>query len=264
MSRPFGMIVTSIWGSNRFRSLPSDTDRLAYFYVHTNAHGNSIGAYRLPQEYLVADMVDIDRDRAMLSIKALQTVDLIEYDPHERAVRITNWFKHNPINSPKHLAGALTQFDKLPSKAAFLPTVAAEIVISAATKSRSLIQRGRSQMTSDKSDREKSYGKKNLESADAMNAGLTSMLRDLPAAALESTLETLSDTPDDVKKALIDGLGIDLPIPLSIPLSIGLHDTDTKTETQTDTQTQTQTETGKTAVQADIEALNEKSRKPKK
>ena len=129
MARKFGMIATSIWSSRRFLSLPDEQTRLTYFYLHTNAHGNSIGAYRIPQAYFSADR-GMDADSVAKAINAICEAGLAEYDHVENVVRITGWFTFNPITNRKHLMGAINAFNEIPSHSTIRPVVACEIAFS--------------------------------------------------------------------------------------------------------------------------------------
>ena len=270
MSRPFGMIITSIWGSSRFRALTDDTCRLAYIYLHTNDHGNSIGAYRLPPEYVTADM-KADTERAKDILRTIEAAGLIQYDETESIVRILNWFPHNPINSAKHLAGAVSRFQKLPSATKFLPEVAAEITLSAHSKARELNNRGQSQIMNAKTERAKQSGAINRESAALMFDSLSVLFDGLTLPQQNKVVSIIKDSNARTKTQLFDDIGIDVISPQSETVNTGIDRgigrgigrgkaTETETETQTNTETETETETQIDAIQADILALQARSK----
>jgi hypothetical protein len=269
------MIITSIWGSNRFRVLSTDTVRLAYLYLHTNGHGNSIGAYRLPPDYLAADMGK-SKEEAEVILAEISEVGLIDYDDAENIVRILNWFPHNPINSPKHLSASIKRFFGLPGKTKFAPDIALEITLSAFEKAQELSARGRSQVRSAKTERQKSSGETNIESSIGMVQALNDMAEGMEVDQKSRFLSMLYDLPARRADALFDALQIAVPAaqntptdtPMDTPIDRGMRTpkrTDTETETHTETETDTQTETRKSRkispdIQADIDNLTKKSK----
>ncbi len=256
------MIITSVWGSVRFRSLPDDSCKLAYLFLHTNTHGNSIGAYRMPVEYLMADMQK-EKDEAKRIVDAIAEAGLIQYDHDESALRILNWFPHNPINSPKHLAGAVSRFLDIPKKATFLPDVAVEIIMSAHAKARELGLRGRSQVAAAKTERAKTSGIINIESSATMIQALSEMVEGLTQGQQTKVIAGINQHP----RRLVQHIAEDLSLPVSgieyrgsdtptdTPTDTPLG-TETDTQTQTDTQTDTETETQiRPDIQAEIDGL---------
>lgn len=262
------MIITSVWGSVRFRSLPDDSCKLGYLFLHTNTHGNSIGAYRMPVEYLMADMQK-DWDEATRIIDAIVSAGLAEYDHSESAVRILNWFPHNPINSPKHLAGAITRFFDIPKKSEFIPAVAVEIILSAHSKARELGLRGQSQIRSAKTDRAKTSGMINMESSATMLQALSEMLEELSQSQQAQVIEGINKHPPRIAQHIAEDLSLpvsgaeyramDTPIAGGIDTPLGTE-TDTQTHTQTETETQTETRNA-TDLQAEIAALTARAAK---
>lgn len=109
--RDFSKIVTSIWGSKRFRSLPEGSDsQLLYFYFHTCKHVTSIGCYELPVEYIRADMKPHQSywsdTRIHTCIEALRKAGLIEYNYDEEVLFIYDFLEKSPLQNPKHAVGA--------------------------------------------------------------------------------------------------------------------------------------------------------------
>jgi len=265
MSRVFGMIVSTIWGSSRFRRLPDDTCRLGYLYVHTNPHGNSIGTYRLPIRYLSADMEKSD-DEARRILDAMCEVDLIQYDHAENVVRIGNWFPFNPINSAKHLSGSVKSFSKLPEGTSFRGVVAAEIIAVAHKKARDLLKRGQAQVANPTSEKAIKAGQTNLESASIM-LGLLSELKDaVSAKGRDDLIRSIMDHGPVIAEQICRDLEIwpsDTPIdtPIGTPIHAPRDTLDTEIETETDTgyATTPVEKSGKT-LQSDIDELNQRLR----
>jgi len=110
--REFGMLGASIWQSRRFRRLGSDSARLAFCYVISTGHGNTIGTYRLNPAYMAADR-NISNDQAEADLLDLGHVGLIDYDGQEHVIHIRRWFERNKITNRKHLAGALRSLSAL-------------------------------------------------------------------------------------------------------------------------------------------------------
>lgn len=103
--REYGKIKTTIWKSKKFKSVPDDSARLLYFYLHTCMHVNSIGCYDLPVGYIHADtkwpIESIERD-----VIALSEARLIDYSEAQEVVRIIDFLEHSPITNAKHFAGS--------------------------------------------------------------------------------------------------------------------------------------------------------------
>ena len=279
MDYTFGMIITSIWGSTRFRSLPGPVHRLAYLYFHTSEHRNSIGCYRLPAEYLVADMTDVDTiEQANDCIAANVEAGLVDYDQKESVIRIRKWFPYNPINSPKHLAGAVSKVRQLPSSSPLVGVAAADVAISAHAKMRELQRRGQSQVQTAKSEKARTSGHINLESAASMAEALVGLFDSLNPEQITAATAAFLEMPERQVSALNNDLNLGVfrakNTGIDTPTDTPIHThktTETETETDTDTETETETETGKppkkpvSRATADaINELNEKAGRQKK
>jgi len=128
--REFGMLGASIWQSRRFRRLGSDSARLAFCYVISTGHGNTIGTYRLNPAYMAADR-NISNDQAEADLLDLGHVGLIDYDGQEHVIHIRRWFERNKITNRKHLAGALRFLGLLPNATPLIGYAAADVLLSA-------------------------------------------------------------------------------------------------------------------------------------
>ena len=112
--RDFGKVSTELWQSVRFRSMQDNRDaQLLYVYFHTNTHANSIGCYRLPRGYIMADM-DLD-DRAMdRAMDRCIDSGLIAYHEPENMLFIDKFLEKSPITNKKHAIGAVKAALRLP------------------------------------------------------------------------------------------------------------------------------------------------------
>lgn len=258
MSRDFGLVKSSLWGSSRFRRLASDSARLAYVYLHANEHGSAIGCYRLPIQYVAADL-SCETVAASAIMDDLKEVGLIDYDSAEQVVRIRKWFDHNPITNPKHLTGAVRSFLRLPSLTEFLPSLAADIIASAWVQARALHDAGVERKRSS-NVKSREFGDKNLESFAQMVEQMTTLRDQLFRSDRAPFVKAISELPETLSIALSEGL--------SIPLSIHeRHETrDTNSNSNSDKrhrqETHSPTDTGKPreSVESIIEGLTAKAR----
>jgi len=104
--RDYGKISTSIWNSRKFRALPTDDSKMLYFYLHTCTHVNSVGCFILREGYAAEDL-GWDRERYQKGIETLSEGGLIQYDDHEKLVRIVNFFRFDPFANVNHAKGAV-------------------------------------------------------------------------------------------------------------------------------------------------------------
>jgi len=138
--REYGRVGVSIWNSQKFLSLENNNSRLVYLYLLTCSHGNSVGCFRLPEGYIMADMpylemiedkskgrgkktptdslsiaygypIDSPIHRALIDLKR---AELIGYDEREKVVRIVDYMDHSQISNIKHAAGAVKIAQSLP------------------------------------------------------------------------------------------------------------------------------------------------------
>ncbi len=107
MSRAFGKVLAQLWHSEKFRTI-GPLAKLVYLYFHTNTHGNSIGCYRLPKLYMLADL-DLPSDAVASAVRELVKAGLVEWDHQEPAVRIVDFLVASPPQNPKHRLGVEAQ-----------------------------------------------------------------------------------------------------------------------------------------------------------
>jgi len=103
--REYGKLGTSIWSSRKFRKLPNNDARLFYIYLLACPHGNSIGCFRLPKGYVMADL-NLSNTAIDTAIHTCIDTGLIGWNEEEEVVRIVDFLAHSPINNGKHGAGA--------------------------------------------------------------------------------------------------------------------------------------------------------------
>ena len=106
------MISRKLWIDPNFRSLPKNS-QLMWFYLSSNTHVNSIGYYRLPKDYMVADLswklTDIEA-----ALDDLINIDFIRYDEIKEVVLIITWFHTHPIKNFDHLKKGVSDLEELP------------------------------------------------------------------------------------------------------------------------------------------------------
>jgi len=112
--RDFSKVAPNVWKSRKFWLLPDDTARLAYLYLLTSPHANSVGCYDLNPVYACGDLRWTEAAYRK-AIDSLSEVGLIEFDAAENTVRITNWIKFNAPMNPKHALGMLAALDQASS-----------------------------------------------------------------------------------------------------------------------------------------------------
>jgi len=108
--------------------LKNDLSRLAYIYLHTSPHGNSVGAFICPPELAALD-VRRKSSEIRKSFQELNSSGLIRYDEGEELVQIVGFLDANPPTSRKHLAGPKRALESLPQCPLKL-LVAADLAIS--------------------------------------------------------------------------------------------------------------------------------------
>lgn len=99
MARKFGMIGSTVWDSDKFLRLSSDSARLTYIYLCTTHHGNSVGVFKMPAAYLAVDRGK-SKAEGQAELDELVREGLIETG-EENQIRIRRWF-YGPsgANSP--------------------------------------------------------------------------------------------------------------------------------------------------------------------
>ena len=122
--RAFTKVVTTIWASERFRSVTDDA-RLLHLYYMTSHHQTACGCFLLPDGYALADM-QWDTDRYQTARTRLVEADLVAHDARTQEVRITRWFEDNPPMNPSHRKAVDRAIERINS-AQFREQVLAEL-----------------------------------------------------------------------------------------------------------------------------------------
>jgi len=104
--RDYGKINTTLWQSKRFISLSDDKAKLFYLYLHTSTHTNSIGCYRLPIGYAMADLGWTETE-VLKAIDSLCKALLIEWNEDENILKIAKFLEKSPTTNKKHAIGAV-------------------------------------------------------------------------------------------------------------------------------------------------------------
>ena len=105
-------IKTCIWTDEKFVGL-SDDLKLLWLYMLTCPHSNMIGLYRLPAEYVVADL-RWDAKRFTERFAELLSNGFMEHDPKARVVLIKNQLKHRPLANDNQQKAAIKTLDTIP------------------------------------------------------------------------------------------------------------------------------------------------------
>lgn len=113
--RDWSKISPDVWSSKRFLSLASSDARLVHLYFLTCSHQNSIGCYRLPDEYAAADLGwTVERYREARDM--VLEIGLAEYDDETEELLVLGWLKHNPPMNPKHEQGNTSKMERVRSE----------------------------------------------------------------------------------------------------------------------------------------------------
>ncbi len=114
MTRRFTKVYgEALWRSKRFLQA-TDKAKLAYIYMLSNPHSNSIGAYALPDGYALADLGwTLAEYRAARD--ELSAAELILFDDDTSVVFVLNWYKHSPPQNERHAQGCQRMIEELES-----------------------------------------------------------------------------------------------------------------------------------------------------
>ena len=111
--RDFNKINPSLWGSQKFKKLGRD-EKLIYFYFLTCPQTNAAGCFRVPVDYMAAD-IRIDAEALRKGIERVTSSGLIEYDFDEETVIISQWFRFNPPANPNHALKIMGDIRRIPN-----------------------------------------------------------------------------------------------------------------------------------------------------
>lgn len=114
--REFGLIRTTLWQSERFKSLEQLDARLAYMWLHTS-YKTSAGVLRIGPPHLLDELDFVETlDRAEGIFEELKATGLIK---RERPFAvITKYIAANPVKTYRHAIGAFKEVLSVPECAA--------------------------------------------------------------------------------------------------------------------------------------------------
>ena len=117
----FTKINDGFWFDEEVLNL-SPNAKLLLIYLMTNRHRNMAGLYRLPKIY-VADDLQLPEQVAAAAWGELLNAEMISYDEQKRLVLVRDFMKHNPLDSPKQVTGAIKKIIELPKSPLMLELV---------------------------------------------------------------------------------------------------------------------------------------------
>jgi len=110
--RQFGKTETAIWHNPKFRGLSEDARQL-WLYLISCPHGNSIGCFLLPEEYVAYDMQWVSK-RVSKHVRELVSKGFLERDETTSLTRILGWWGHNTIENANVAKAAIKLLRALP------------------------------------------------------------------------------------------------------------------------------------------------------
>ncbi|MGB6440036.1 MAG: hypothetical protein WBE89_12045, partial [Methyloceanibacter sp.] len=102
--RVFGRLESSFWDNPKVREL-TDHEKLLLIYLFSCKHGNAIGCFVLPIEYIAADL-GWTTEAASERIAALADHEFVSRDQRTNVIRVIGWWGHNALGNPKHAKNA--------------------------------------------------------------------------------------------------------------------------------------------------------------
>jgi len=119
--RDFGIIHTRFWEWAQELGL-SDQAKLVAAYLLTCRHSNSLGCFRLPKEYVSADL-GYSMDRVSKAYQELIDTHFLAYCEHSKYAFVVKYLLWNPPQNPKHAKGILKLIQQLPKSLSFLDKI---------------------------------------------------------------------------------------------------------------------------------------------
>lgn len=105
-------IASKFWTDEKIIELDTES-KLLYLYILTCPHSNMAGYYRLPKEYIMADLKLLPEGLHKPFTKLLQE-GLIKYCEKSSVILIPNYYKYNPIQNKNQAKGAAKKTCELP------------------------------------------------------------------------------------------------------------------------------------------------------
>ena len=110
--REYGVVPTIFWSDPAYFSLSPDA-RLIAVYLLTCSHTNMLGCFRLPEEYIAADLKGLDKKRIKESFQELISADLISVDFTFGWILIHPFLDWSPIENPNQAKHIIKIFEKV-------------------------------------------------------------------------------------------------------------------------------------------------------
>ena len=111
--RDFGIIHTRFWEWAQEAEL-SDQSKLVAAYLLTCRHSNSLGCFRIPKEYVSADL-GYSIDRVSKAYQELIDTGFLLFCDRSKYAFLPKYLRWNPPQNPKHAKGILKLVQQLPS-----------------------------------------------------------------------------------------------------------------------------------------------------
>jgi hypothetical protein len=113
VQKPFRIVMTSLWDSKKFATLPSDRVRLQFVYLLTCEATTSVGCYVLKPGHGASDL-NMSVEEYSEGIDTLSRTNLIGFDKETNLVRIVGHLALMGFSNPKHATGSVRIARKLP------------------------------------------------------------------------------------------------------------------------------------------------------
>ena len=110
--RDYGKIHCQFWHSDDVQAM-SDNEKLMALYLLTCSHGNIVGVFRLPQEYISADL-GWTVDRVSQTLTELFEMGFISLKNDCQWIVINRFLQFNRPENPNQIKSAVTLLTKMP------------------------------------------------------------------------------------------------------------------------------------------------------
>jgi hypothetical protein len=105
-------VSPKLWPKARRRGW-SDQELMLALYLLTCEHRNLEGLYRLPRQYIAADLGWVGR-KVDDALSALCSYGFVQYDDEAQVVLIPKALKHQAPSTENQIKGAITQIERIP------------------------------------------------------------------------------------------------------------------------------------------------------
>lgn len=108
----YAKVEETFWHDSLVRSL-TETGRVLFFYLITCPHRNRLGCYVMDPMYAAADL-QWAPERVSDGLVELQRRERIDWDPEHRVVFVRRHAKHNTLENPQVVKGAISDLRAMP------------------------------------------------------------------------------------------------------------------------------------------------------